>query len=197
MAVGGWRLAVGGWRLAVGGWRLAVGGWRLAVGGWRLAVGGWRLAVGGWRLAVGGWRLAVFWIESQWIGGSMKDFKRLNVWKKAHEFTLAIYAATKEFPQDERYGLTSQIRRASVSIPSGIAEGCGRNGDPELARFCQIAMGSASEVEYQLLLSHDLGFITSEEYQRHSKNLVEVKRMLNAFIQKLKAKSQPQTAKYQ
>ncbi len=77
----------------------------------------------------------------------MKDFKQLRFWHKAHDFVLELYKATNTFPKEELYGLTSQIRRASVSIPSNIAEGCGRSGDAELARFCIIAMGSASEVE--------------------------------------------------
>src|SRR5688500_19694656 len=85
----------------------------------------------------------------------MKDFRQLKVWEKAHQVALAIYKATKEFPKEELYGLTSQIRRASMSIPTNISEGCGRNTDAEFARFLQIAMGSASETEYQLLLSHD------------------------------------------
>lgn len=83
----------------------------------------------------------------------MKDFKKLIVWKKAHEMTLNIYRTTKSFPKDEVYGLTSQLRRAASSIPANIAEGCGRNSDAELARFLQIAAGSASEVEYHLLLA--------------------------------------------
>jgi len=85
----------------------------------------------------------------------MKDFRKLDVWAKAHALTLAIYRVTAGFPTEERYGLTSQLRRACVSIPTNIAEGCGRNSDAELARFAEIAMGSSSEVEYLLLLSRD------------------------------------------
>jgi len=75
----------------------------------------------------------------------MKDFRKLTVWQKAHELTLAVYKATRGFPKEELYGLTSQVRRSSVSVPSNIAEGCGRSGDAELARFLDISMGSASE----------------------------------------------------
>src|SRR2546430_6003358 len=82
----------------------------------------------------------------------MKDFRKLQVWEKAHQLALALYQVTASFPRDETYGLVSQIRRAAASIPSNIAEGCGRDGDPELSRFCTIARGSASELEYQLLL---------------------------------------------
>lgn len=117
----------------------------------------------------------------------MQDFKQLVVWQKAHKLTLAIYNTTPNFPKDELYGLTSQIRRAAVSIPANVAEGCGRNGDIEFARFLQIAMGSAAELEYHLLLAHDLGFIENTQYNQLNQDLVEVKRMLNAFIQKLKA----------
>jgi four helix bundle protein len=117
----------------------------------------------------------------------MKDFKQLVVWQKSHQLTLAVYKVTTTFPKEELYGLTSQIRRASASIPANIAEGCGRDGDGELGRFLHIAMGSASELEYHLLLAHDLGFIESIQYEKLNSDLIEVKRRLNAFIQKLKA----------
>ena len=87
----------------------------------------------------------------------MKDFHDLKIWQRSHKLTLALYKATNPFPKSEMYGLTSQIRRCSASIPANIAEGCGRNGDLELARFFQIALGSASELEYHLLLASDLG----------------------------------------
>ncbi|MHB2017325.1 MAG: four helix bundle protein [Candidatus Xenobia bacterium] len=74
----------------------------------------------------------------------MRDFRSLKVWQKSHQLTLAVYSATKGFPKDELYGLTSQVRRAAASIAANIAEGCRRNGSAELARFCHIAMGSAS-----------------------------------------------------
>ena len=85
--------------------------------------------------------------------------------------------------------LTSQLRRACASIPANIAEGCGRGGDTEFARFLQIAAGSASEVEYHLLLAHDLEYLSHADYERLSSDVVELKRMLTAFIQKLKADS--------
>ena len=117
----------------------------------------------------------------------MRDFKTLQVWEKAHALTLHIYSATAVFPKEEVYGLTSQMRRASSSIPANIAEGCGRSGDAELARFLHISMGSASEIEYFLLLAHDLHFLSREKYDTLSTQLLEVKRMLNSFIQKVKA----------
>ena len=93
----------------------------------------------------------------------MKDFRELKVWDKAHRVALSVYRATKDFPAQEQYGLTSQIRRAAVSIPTNIAEGCGRNGDAEFARFLDIALGSASELEYLVLLSGELELLRQEQ----------------------------------
>ncbi|MBN2304687.1 MAG: four helix bundle protein [Anaerolineae bacterium] len=115
----------------------------------------------------------------------MQDYRKLVVWQKAHEFVMAVYAASAAFPHDERYGLTSQTRRAAVSIPANIAEGCGRETNSELRRFLYIAMGSASEVDYHLLLAHDLTFIEPAVYQPLSDDLTVIRRMLNALIQKL------------
>lgn len=117
----------------------------------------------------------------------MKDFKELKVWEKAHQLTLAVYKTTRTFPRDELYGLTSQIRRSCVSIAANIAEGCGRRGDAELARFLQIAMGSASELEYHLLLSRDLKLLQSPDDKSLANDVREVKRMLSSFIKKLTA----------
>jgi len=119
----------------------------------------------------------------------MKDFKNLVIWQKSHQFVLDLYQATKSFPDDERFGLMSQIRRAAVTIPSNIAEGCGRQGDAELRRFLQIAMGSASEAEYQLQLSSDLNYMGPNEYSELNTELVNIKKMINAFINKLTANS--------
>ncbi len=117
----------------------------------------------------------------------MKDFHQLKVWEKSHQLALAIYKATKEFPKEELYGLTSQIRRASMSIPTNVAEGCGRYTDADFARFLQVAMGSACEAEYQLLLSHDLGFLCKEEYDKLSTDTTKVKRMLASLLKTLRA----------
>ena len=115
----------------------------------------------------------------------MKDFKKLKVWGKAHRFTLEVYQVTRNFPNHERFGLTSQLRRSAVSITSNIAEGCGRIGDKELARFFSISVGSANEAEYQLLLAYHLKYVPLESYQSLDHLINEVKRMLIAFIQKL------------
>ena len=117
----------------------------------------------------------------------MRDFIELKVWEKSHLLALQVYKATAALPKDELYGLTSQIRRCGSSIPANIAEGCGRGGDGELGRFLQIAMGSASELEYHLLLGHDLGFLNGADYERLSTDTTEVKKMLASFIQKLRA----------
>ena len=116
----------------------------------------------------------------------MQDFRNLEVWKKSHELTLAGYRATVGFPVEERFGLTRQIRRACASIPANIAEGTGRGGDKDFARFCQMAMGSAAEVEYHLLLARDLGMLNSEKHQELTTSVREVKKMLTALIKKLR-----------
>ena len=115
----------------------------------------------------------------------MKDFRQLKVWEKSHRLALAVYPATASFPREETYGLTSQIRRAASSIPSNIAEGCGREGDVELARFCIIARGSASELEYHLLLARDLKLLQTDVYEQLSQQTIEIKRMLTVLVQKL------------
>ncbi|HSB02086.1 MAG TPA: four helix bundle protein [Anaerolineales bacterium] len=117
----------------------------------------------------------------------MKDFRSLKVWEKAHALTLATYKLTEQFPKQELYSLTSQVQRAAVSIPANIAEGCGKDSDSELKRYFSIAMGSASELEYLLLLARDLGYLQGSNYQSAQNDLVETRKMLNAFIQKLKA----------
>ena len=114
----------------------------------------------------------------------MKDFKELKVWAKAHELTLMIYQLTREFPREEIYGLVSQLRRSVVSIGANIAEGYGRRTDGEMARFLQIARGSASETEYHLLLARDLRFLSESDYASTEKKIVEVQRMLTSLVQK-------------
>ena len=115
----------------------------------------------------------------------MKDFRNLQVWHKAHQLTLAAYRVTAGFPKEERFGLTSQIRRCSASIAANIAEGCGRRGNAEFHRFLQISSGSASELEYHWLLGRDLHFITPEQYEEVSKATVEVRRMLGALLRRV------------
>ena len=117
----------------------------------------------------------------------MKDFRELKVWEKAHRLALSAYRLTRDFPTQEQYGLTSQLRRAAVSIPTNIAEGCGRNGDPEFARFLDIAFGSASELEYLIQLCRELELSRPEPSNQLHTDVVEVKRMLCSLLQKLRA----------
>ena len=116
----------------------------------------------------------------------MQSFRNLRVWEKSHRLTLDVYACRKAFPRDEVFGLTSQMRRSSASIGMNIAEGCCRKGDAEMARFLQIAMGSASELEYQFLLAHDLDYLHNPEYDRLTAQVEEVKKMLSSLMQKAK-----------
>jgi four helix bundle protein len=119
----------------------------------------------------------------------MKDFRQLKVWEKAHVLTLAVYRNSKDFPKEEIYGLTSQMKRSASSIPTNIAEGCGRGSDADFARFMQMAMGSACELQYQLILSRDLEYLTAKQYLELEKELSEVQRMLTTLIKKLNANS--------
>ncbi len=115
----------------------------------------------------------------------MRDFKKYDIWKISHKLTLAVYEITKLFPKDEQYGLTSQLRRASSSIPTNISEGCGRDSDAEFNRFLTIAMGSASEVEYLLLLSKELEYINTDSFDTLNKNVNLVKKKVYSLKQKL------------
>ena len=119
----------------------------------------------------------------------MQDFTNLKVWQKAHDFTVNLYKITVSFPSEEKFGLTNQIRRASVSIESNISEGCGRNGDKEFSRFLDIAQGSAYEVRCQILIARDLGYLDINKSEFLTDKINEVSRMINSLNQKLKAKS--------
>jgi four helix bundle protein len=116
----------------------------------------------------------------------MQDFKKLKVWQKAHLLAVAVYQTTETFPRDEIFGLTSQIRRACISIPANIAEGCGREGSAELKRFLQIALGSTTELEYHLLLSKELKILSDTKYEQLDSQVGEIRRMLIVLTQKLK-----------
>ncbi len=117
----------------------------------------------------------------------MKDYRELTVWQRSHALTLELYRVTKSFPKEESFGLVSQIRRAASSIPANIAEGCGRDGDAELKRFINIALGSACEVDYFVLLATELGYLDTAEGTKLAGQILELRRMLGSFIQKLKA----------
>ena len=119
----------------------------------------------------------------------MRDFKNLQVWEKSHDLTLRIYELTSHFPREEIYGLTSQIRRACASVPTNIAEGCGRESPADFARFLQIAMGSASETEYLILLARDLKYINANQYVALTDAIVRVKKMLTSLLKSLRTDS--------
>ena len=111
----------------------------------------------------------------------MQDFRKLKVWNKAHQLTLLVYSVTKGFPREELYGLTSQVRRCAASIPSNIAEGCGR-GVREFQNYLRIAMGSANELDYQILLAKDLSYLKEEDYLIASSRITEVRKMLSSLM---------------
>ena len=117
----------------------------------------------------------------------MQNYKNLDVWQKAHILTVDVYKITMNSPKEELYGLTSQIRRACVSIPANIAEGCGREGDTEFGRFLKISLGSANELEYYFTLTRDLKFIDNTIFEGLFSKVNEVKGMLITLIKKLKA----------
>jgi four helix bundle protein len=115
----------------------------------------------------------------------VKDFKDLRVWEKAHAMTIGVYKATKEFPREELFGITSQMRRAASSIGANIAEGTGRRSDGELTRYLHIARGSAAELEYHLLLARDLDLLSTAKFDLMRRQVDEVQRMLTSLIQQV------------
>jgi four helix bundle protein len=121
----------------------------------------------------------------------VQDFKKLQVWQKGRQLTLAVYKATARFPSEELYGLTSQIRRACASIPANIAEGCGRAERSDLARFLQVAAGSASELHYHLILAHDLSLFTGPQFRTFEAETIGLKRMLASLIEKVRREGKP------
>jgi len=116
----------------------------------------------------------------------MKNYEELEVWQKAHGLTVCLYEATAAFPRSEMFGLTSQIRRAAASIGANLAEGCGRWNEVELARYVQIAMGSASELQNHLRLAKDLGFLAESAYSPLVKAVISIRQMLTALLQTLR-----------
>lgn len=116
----------------------------------------------------------------------MRNFRDLVVWRHAHKLALELYRATDNFPRHELFGVTSQLRRAGASIPTNLAEACGRNGDGDFGRFVRIAMGSASEVDYLILLAADLGYVTPGEHQKLEQGVTQVRRMLTGLDKRLR-----------
>ena len=116
----------------------------------------------------------------------MQNFKSLVVWQDAHTFTLDIYRISKTFPKEEIYGLTSQLRRASASIPANIAEGCAKSSKLDFARILEIALGSANETDYFMLLAKDLGYLNPENYGHAANQINKIKAMLINLIQQVR-----------
>ena len=116
----------------------------------------------------------------------MRDFRNYKVWEKAHQLTLAVYAATSSFPE-ELYGLGDQMRRSCISVPANIAEGCGRDTDADLARSLQVSARSAKELEYQLLIARDLGLLESSKHAMLDVEINEVRRMLATLTNRLES----------
>jgi len=116
----------------------------------------------------------------------LKDFRGLSVWQRAHSITLSIYRCTRDFPREEMYGISSQMRRCSSSVAASIAEGCGRPGSAEFARFLGIAMGSASELEYFALRARDLRYLPPNAYERLAKQVGDMRRMLNGLLSRVR-----------
>lgn len=117
----------------------------------------------------------------------------MQVWSKAHQLTLELYRVSRQFPREEIYGITGQLRRAAVSIGANLAESCGRRTSNELARFVRVAMGSASELDYHLLLSRELGFMTGDDFASASATLTEVRKMLTSFLQSVEEQIEVQS----
>lgn len=118
----------------------------------------------------------------------LKNYKELRVWQKAYQLCVEVYRITRNFPKEERYGLTSQIRKAAVSVPSNIAEGYGRKTTREYVQALYVAYGSNCELETQVLLSGDLGYIEADDLEKLQKNLGDIERMLKGLINSLKNK---------
>jgi four helix bundle protein len=117
----------------------------------------------------------------------MRDYQRLDIWQRSHRLTLKIYTITQVFPKEEIYGLVSQMRRSSASIPTNIAEGCGRDSSNELKRFLTIAAGSSSEIQYQLILAKDLQYINETLFKELFDEVSQVRKMIYGYTDKLKA----------
>lgn len=116
----------------------------------------------------------------------MKNFKNLKVWRKGIELVVDVYKTSSDFPKEELYGLTSQIRRSAISIPSNVAEGAGRGTDKDFNRFLDIALGSAFELETQIIIAHELEFLADNDFEELSVKLNEEQKMITGLQKSLK-----------
>lgn len=117
----------------------------------------------------------------------MRDFKKLQIWELGHKLTLDVYAITFKFPREEMFGLTSQLRRAVSSVPTNIAEGCGRNSNADIAHFIQIVIGSLCETEYHIILAHDLGYISKETFINVSNRINELRMKMIKYNERVRS----------
>ena len=120
-----------------------------------------------------------------WCWQQMRNYKKYKVWELGHEVALEVYKFTRDFPKEETYGLVSQMRRASSSVPANVAEGCGRESDAEFKRFLIIAQGSASELEYFTILAKDLGYIKEDTFSEINDKVDKIRRSINNLINKI------------
>ena len=116
----------------------------------------------------------------------MQDFRNLAVWREAHQLVLSVYMSTASFPSVEQFGITRQMRRSAASIATNFAEGCGRGSDADFARFIQMGLGSASELEYQILLTTDLGYLPPRDSEQLTEHIKVIQRMATALLIKLR-----------
>ena len=115
----------------------------------------------------------------------MRDFQKLSIWQRSHQLTLETYKMNQNFPKEELFGLTSQMRRSVASVPTNIAEGCGRNSNAQLSNFLQISLGSISELHYQFILSKDLHYFNEPTFSKLEDEAIEIRRMIFAYRSKL------------
>jgi four helix bundle protein len=118
----------------------------------------------------------------------MRDFKKLIIWRAGSDLTKKVYQITRQFPEDEKFGLTSQMRRASISIPSNIAEGCSRNSDVEYKRFLEIVIGSSFELETQLIIAHEIGYFELHEISDLQEEIINLQKQISSLINRLKGR---------
>jgi len=117
----------------------------------------------------------------------MKDYKNLMVWQRSHKAVLNIYKLTKSYPREEQFGIVSQLRRAMISVPNNIVEGCGKFTQKDFAKYLQQSLGSCQESEYLLFLSFELGYLEDSQFQPINQEINEIKAMLISLIKKVRA----------
>ncbi|WP_345032505.1 four helix bundle protein [Ravibacter arvi] len=157
---------------------------RMEIGSRKSEIGNQKSEIRNWKLELDfvyfGTYILIFLLYD-----NMRDFTEFEFWRLSHLLTLEIYRLTKKFPKEETYGLVSQMRKAAFSIPSNIAEGCGRSSNAELKRFLIISAGSASELQYQVRLSKDLLHIDEHDYQKLTEQIISIRKLIFRYSEKL------------